>query len=192
MFIKKYNQFVKTKVNEDIDLPEDTINGNPELASEEDVEMEVNDMDDSDDMGITGENEYQEIENATEEEEMEEEGGAYIGQKMIQDLADALDVQPDADGSVTYNGKKINFYSETEKFHVDKKKFSSVEEVVNYLQGSTEETSEEDVRRNELEAEDDRAILAGEGEEDFEDEMEPETKFESKSYKFTRKFNNFR
>lgn len=192
MFIKKYNQFVKTKVNEDIDLPEDTINANPELASEEDVEMEVNDMDDSDDMGITGENEYQEIENATEEEEMEEEGGAYIGQKMIQDLADALDVQPDADGSVTYNGKKINFYSETEKFHVDKKKFSSVEEVVNYLQGSTEETSEEDVRRNELEAEDDRAILAGEGEEDFEDEMEPETKFESKSYKFTRKFNNFR
>lgn len=192
MFIKKYNQFVKTKVNEDIDLPEDTINGNPELASEEDVEMEVNDMDDSDDMGITGENEYQEIENATEEEEeMEEEGGAYIGQKMIQDLADALDVQPDADGSVTYNGKKINFYSETEKFHVDKKKFSSVEEVVNYLNGDVESTATpEDIRRDELEAEDDRALLSTEEEDEI--EMEPETKFESKSYKFTRKFNNFR
>lgn len=194
MFIKRYNQFVKNnKVNEDIDLPEDAINGNPDISAE-DTEMEINDMDDMDGMGITGENEYQEIENVEEEEEMEEEGGAYIGQKMIQDLADALDVQPDADGSVSYNGKKVNFYSETEKFHVDKKKFATVEEVVNYLQNEgveTPEPSEEDIRRDELEAEDDRALLVGEDDEDFEDEMAAE-KFESKSYKFTRKFKNFK
>jgi hypothetical protein len=160
MFIKRYNQFVKNnKVNEDLYLPEDAINGNPNMSDK--------------------------VENV-EEEQMEEEGGVYIGQKMIQDLAEALGVQPDADGSISYNGKKVNFYSETEKFHVDKKKFSTVEEVVNYLQneGSEKpESSEKNIRRDKLESDD----LTR----DFEDEMSEE-KFESKSYKFTRKFKKFK
>ena len=63
-----------------------------------------------------------------------EEEGTYIGTEMLQDLADALGAEV-MDNSVEYEGKKVNFYSETEKFHVDKKKFSTVEEVVDYLTG---------------------------------------------------------
>jgi len=70
----------------------------------------------------------------------EEEGGEYQGQILLHQLADELGTEVNADGSINYEGKKINFYSETEKFHVDNKKFSTVEEVVNYL-GSTSMTT---------------------------------------------------
>jgi uncharacterized protein (DUF736 family) len=66
----------------------------------------------------------------------EEEGGEYQGQILLDQLANELGTEVNADGSINYEGKKINFYSETEKFHVDNKKFSTVEEVINYL-GST-------------------------------------------------------
>ena len=68
----------------------------------------------------------------------EEEGGEYQGQMLLNQLANELGTEVDADGSINYEGKKINFYSETEKFHVDNKKFSTAEEVVNYLGGSNE------------------------------------------------------
>lgn len=63
-----------------------------------------------------------------------EEEGTYIGAEMLQNLADALGTEV-MDNAVEYEGKKVNFYSETEKFHVDKKKFNTVEEVVEYLTG---------------------------------------------------------
>lgn len=70
-----------------------------------------------------------------------EEEGTYIGAEMLQDLADALGTEV-IDNAVEYEGKKVNFYSETEKFHVDKKKFATVQEVVDYLTGGQPSHSE--------------------------------------------------
>ena len=55
---------------------------------------------------------------------------------LLNQLANELGTEVDSDSSINYEGKKINFYSETEKFHVDNKKFSTVEEVVDYLNKS--------------------------------------------------------
>jgi hypothetical protein len=106
----------------------------------------------------------------------EEEGGEYQGQMLLNQLANELGTEVDADGSVNYEGKKINFYSETEKFHVDGKKFSTVEEVVDYL-GSNESPELHDEEPSFDETEGDLANR------DLEDEM---GKFESKSYRHTR------
>ena len=62
------------------------------------------------------------------------------------------------------DGKEINFYSETEKFHIGRKRFDDVKDVLNYL----------GVKEN-----------AEPVERDFDEEMDPE--FEAKSYRFTRK-----
>jgi len=96
-----------------------------------------------------------------------EEEGTYIGTEMLQDLADALGAEV-MDNSVEYEGKKVNFYSETEKFHVDKKKFSTVEEVVDYLTGG-ESAIEKEMR----ETEEEKAKQMIE-DESMEDELEEE------------------
>ncbi len=63
----------------------------------------------------------------------EEEEGDYKGQTLMAELANKLGVKVE-NGAINYNGKKINFYSETEKFHVDKKKFETSDEVIQYLE----------------------------------------------------------
>ena len=157
--IKKYNQFVKGKVNEEFEMAEpetkpvtappvttpDTRPSRPgvvptTIPSEQDAPL------------------------AHYEEEEEEEGGEYIGKKMMNNLASELGTEIGEDGSINYNGKKINFYSETEKFHVDRKKFDTAQQVVDYLQGGSAE-------RQVPKLEDDR--------------IDPE--FEAKSYKYSRK-----
>jgi len=177
--IKRYSQFVKEnkQVNENIE-EFDEIPSN-EIESEDPDFAEVEDN---------------EVFNQAEEElgddnESEEEGGSYIGQEMIQNLADALDTQVDTDGSINYNGKKINFYSETEMFHIGNQKFETVDEVVDFLENENGISSNDgDIRQRELEDEDDKALLAGQDEEETEEQPE----FESKSYKHTRKFESFR
>ena len=48
--------------------------------------------------------------------------------------------------SIKYNGVNINYYSETEKIHIGKKKFGTADEALEYLKGeSSEESSEERV-----------------------------------------------
>lgn len=87
----------------------------------------------------------------------------YIGTKKMKELAAAL---PDAkleSGTLYYDGKEINFYSETEKFHIGKHKFNDVKDVLNFLGAKEEVISERD----------------------FDEELDPE--FEAKSYRFTRK-----
>jgi hypothetical protein len=102
-----------------------------------------------------------------EEDEEPQEGNEYIGELKIKELVNALG--PDAilnGNTVEYNGKEINFYSETEKFHVDRKKFETTEDVVEFLKGNEE--------------------VPVKTEKDFEDEtMDPE--FEAKSYRLSRK-----
>jgi hypothetical protein len=112
----------------------------------------------------------------------EEEGGEYQGQMLLNQLANELGTEVDTDGSINYEGKKINFYSETEKFHVDNKKFSTAEEVVNYLGGSNEAPENSHTHEHEEEPSFDET----EGDlarRDLEGEMGA---YESKSYRHTR------
>jgi hypothetical protein len=118
----------------------------------------------------------------------EEEGGEYQGQMLLNQLANELGTEVDDDGSINYEGKKINFYSETEKFHVDNKKFSTVEEVVNYLGGSNEDTenAHSKVLSKTHEHDEEPSFDETEGDlarRDLEDEMGA---YESKSYRHTR------
>lgn len=80
--------------------------------------------------------------NMVDHTEEEESDDVYFGKKMMDELAEALGTEV-VNNMIEYNGKKINFYSETEKFHVDKKKFSTVEEVLDYL-GEGETSMETD------------------------------------------------
>ena len=172
--IKRYNQFVQGKVNEEFDMDA--------------MEAPIVDMPEAEEAPV---NELPEVEEDPETELPEEEGGEYQGQILLNQLANELGTEVDADGSINYEGKKINFYSETEKFHVDNKKFSTAEEVVNYLGGSNE--SPEHTHTHEHEEE-----HSHENEEDFttveddDDDWSNENSFESKSYKHTRKFESFR
>lgn len=155
--IKRYNEFVNGKVNEDFETIDPMI------------EEPITDTE-------------SEVEEAPAAELPEEEGGEYQGQMLLNQLANELGTEVGEDGSINYEGKKINFFSETEKFHVDNKKFSTAEEVVNYL-GSTPMTSdEEDQMTGEREGER-RVGLDDIDEDEFE---RGDDAFESKSYRHTR------
>jgi hypothetical protein len=88
----------------------------------------------------------------------------YIGTKKMKELVDELGPEAKLEnGTIYYDGKEINFYSETEKFHIGRKRFDDVKDVLNFLGKKEEVISERD----------------------FEEELDPE--FEAKSYRFTRK-----
>ena len=178
--IKRYNEFVSGKVNEDFDM---------DAMKAPIVEEPITNT------------EISEVEEAPVAELPEEEGGEYQGQMLLNQLANELGTEVDADGSINYEGKKINFYSETEKFHVDNKKFSTAEEVVNYLGSAPMTSDEEDEMTGEREGErkaglDEIENLEDGSDfttvEDDDDDWSNENSFESKSYKHTRKFESFR
>jgi hypothetical protein len=89
----------------------------------DDDDMDDDDMDDDDMDGVEG-------------MEGEEEEGEYKGTLMMRELADLLDTEVSDSNEIEYNGHKINFYSETEKFHIGKKTFETPEEVVEYVESS--------------------------------------------------------
>jgi hypothetical protein len=72
------------------------------------------------------------LEDINDEVDMSEEEDTYLGEKLLQELADKLGTEVQ-NNQIDYNGVKINFFSETEKFHIGSKKFSSVEEVLDFL-----------------------------------------------------------
>jgi len=82
----------------------------------------------------------------------------------MKELAEALPDSKLEDGTLYYDGKEINFYSETEKFHIGRKRFDDVKDVLNYL-GVKE--SLEPIQS------------------DYDEEMDPE--FEAKSYRVSRR-----
>jgi hypothetical protein len=196
--IKRYSQFIK----ENIQAEEEHNVSDEDMETIRRGDEEGNDELFGDEETIEGDlpfkEETEEENDGSMEDQMEEEGGEYIGQKMMQELSDKLDCPVEADGSINCHGKKINFYSETEMFHVDKKKFSTVEEVVDYIENpgmenAGLETDEEEIRQSQKEREDNTALLANKGEfadEESQEEMEREMEeeYESKSYKKTRKF----
>jgi len=57
----------------------------------------------------------------------------YIGTKKMKELANALPGSKLENNTLYYEGQEINFYSETEKFHIGRKRFNEVEDVLNYL-----------------------------------------------------------
>lgn len=162
--IKRYNEFVSGKVNEEFDM---------DAMEAPIVEEPITDTE-------------SEVEEAPVADELpEEEGGEYQGQILLNQLANELGTEVEADGSINYEGKKINFYSETEKFHVDNKKFSTPEEVVAYLGSSNEAPEHTHTHEHEEEHshENEEGVTAVE---DEEDDWNNEGAFESKSYRHTR------
>lgn len=112
--IVKFEDFCKS-INEDID-PIQTQN------SENDSEVDFS-------------------ENLGEQEEEEEESGEYIGAKLMKELSDKLGT-PIVNNEINYNGMKINYFSETEKFHIGRDKFKTIDEVVDFLDKKTEPVKE--------------------------------------------------
>lgn len=145
--IKKYNKFVEDRlVKEDVQVvPEESTQVVPEEL----------------------------IQDIPEEEE-EEEGSEYIGDQKMKELGNILGVEKNENGSIEYKGKEINFYSETEKFHVDNKKFSTAEEVIAYLDGGGKNT-----HRN-------NRVVEPLVQPKEEERLDPE--FEAKSYRHSREF----
>lgn len=96
--------------------------------------------------------------------EVEEEQEDFYSGKL-KELAVDLGLDADAvqNNRLEYEGKEIIFPSETEKFHVDRKKFDTAKQVVDYLQGGTPNTPK------------------------LEDEDRVDPEFEAKSYKFSRR-----
>jgi hypothetical protein len=103
--IKRYNQFVNKKVNENK-------NEEPNLSNDEFVEIEK-----------------EEVEEYFEEEE--EEAGDFYNNKL-KELANLLGVEV-VDGKVEFEGKEIIFPSETDMYHYDKKKFKTAQEVFDFI-----------------------------------------------------------
>lgn len=62
----------------------------------------------------------------------EDDEDEYFGTKLLKELSDKLGTEV-VDNKIVYDGKTINFYSETEKFHIGNKKFSTPDEVIDYL-----------------------------------------------------------
>lgn len=172
--VKKYNDFIKSKMNEKFVMAP----GKPETV---DPEIEINPgtrepiIEPAPPSLIPDETEQDSPAKAIYGEEEEEGEDLYA--KSLQRLADMLGVEVE-NGSVNYEGKKIIFPAETEMYHVDKKKFRTAEEVVNYLESSVEKP---EMSRQDKEVVDNQAI----------EDLEMEFK-ESKSYKTTRSFRKFR
>ena len=62
----------------------------------------------------------------------EVEEGRYIGDILLKELAEKTGGVLEGN-TVVIDGKKVDFFSETEAFHVDGEKFKTVDEVINFL-----------------------------------------------------------
>lgn len=116
--IKRYNQFIK----ENDGFEEPSFEETEGRLAEEDLNQEMDSIDQENNI------------------EFEEEGEDVYSSKL-QELADKLGTEV-VDGKVEYEGKTIIFPSETEMYHIDKKKFKTSDEVVDYLQGSENKMQE--------------------------------------------------
>jgi len=129
MKLKRYNDYVKEDLQPMIDQKEILSSEMDEIDNDMDMDDEV--LNSEDDLLDSDEETY--IGNHMDDEEMgEEEGYEYKGTLLMKELADRLGSKV-VNNSIDYNGKKINYFSETEAFHVDKMKFETVDEVVDYL-----------------------------------------------------------
>lgn len=158
--IKKYNQFVKGRVNEDYDFEVES-----PVAPIDYTMGETENQLDNPPAEITLDPESTE---GVEEEEEEEGVNKY--EIALKELADAAGVEfVKGSNKVIINGKEVTFPSETEKYHITgvKKGLTSIEDVLANVGGKSNESPINSIK-------DEQAL---------EDEMGT---FESKSYKNTR------
>lgn len=160
--IKRYNQFVKGKVNEDYEMDaelEAPVRDLPSLGGRPPINPPTTEME--------SEFEGEEEEVATDKFEL-----------ALKTLADASGVEFEpGQKSVVIDGKEITFPAETEKYHIKgvKKGFTSVEDVLANLGGQTQLPTERSQEvRDEMTSLKDETLL---------DDSE---QFESKSYKSKR------
>lgn len=114
--IKNYNQFV---LNENDEYENEEI----EDGEIEDGEIKDGEIEDEENIDIVDNKKGQK----------EEENLDYYDGKL-KELANLLNIEPNYQKNyIEYEGKKIIFPSETEKYHVDNKKFATAEEVYEYL-----------------------------------------------------------
>lgn len=165
MKIKKFKQFLN--LNEELDLEEEESN-KPESEFLDDTEFDNiadlrsqigDDGFDSDDINDNINNAEEDLDNLqnnidnsdnTEEEEGEgQESYEYKGSLLLQELADKLGAEV-SDNQINYNGKTINFYSETERFHIGKDKFDSIEEVLDFLNVGADNDTVDNITEEEL------------------------------------------
>lgn len=178
--IKKYNQFVDDKVNEEFNFgaapaPAPSPNTSPSPTTRPSTPSKPEPRPNAP-SPIPGKRvspipaPAKAFIEADMEEEAEEVGDVY--RNKLKELADALGVELTNDKTVIYNSKKIYYPSETDKYHVEgvKKPFNTLDEVVSFLKsdGSNTEIEQDDYK--------------------YEDDLFIEDEFESKSYKKLRKF----
>lgn len=159
MKLKKFGQFVNT-INENSEFDDDFRLGQDEdtLSNEETIS--------------SGETDLAPV--AGEEEEPEQ---GYKGDSALPTLAELLGTEVDKEtNSITYEGKKINWFSETEMYQIDNKRFESAEEVVDYLSGQSESEEVQDINHLEKDVEDVEDDIA-----DVEDDLH-------ESFRHIRKF----
>ena len=110
--IKKYNQFVKSKINEDFTMA--PAPAAPEVKPDTEVKPGTEQM-------PKPPSPFKEPSPVPAPakahiEEEEEEGNDYIGRKMINQLANDLGTEVSNDGSIDYNGKKLTFIQKLKCF----------------------------------------------------------------------------
>lgn len=157
MKLKKFDQFVKN-INEEFipnefDKVDDLKNHVADEFSEEDYDLGDDDDDDTEEIGGKLKDDFvvddDDFVNDDDDDddfsgEEEEEGHEYEGTKKLNDLAQRLGSEV-IDNEINYNGFKINYYSETEKFHIGKEKFKTVDEVIDFLDSKEKNSEVEEV-----------------------------------------------
>ena len=120
--IKRYNQFIKEN---DEFMEEPSFEETEGTLAEEDLKQELD----------------QSEEPMQSEEAGEEEEAGDIYTNRLKELSEKLGTEV-VDGKIDYNGQTIIFPSETEMYHVGKKKFKTADEVVDFLEGTENKTQE--------------------------------------------------
>ena len=179
--IKKYNQFVKGKVNEDfeVEAPVRTLPSFGETTTKPVVKPDTTER-----PAPTRPTPFPNTRPATEPgtkaefEGEEEEVGVDKYEMALKNLADTAGVEFNTgDKVVVIDGKEVSFPAEDEKYHIKgvRKGFTTVEDVLANLGGAQNVPSErkEEVR-DEMSSIEDEEVL------------DREEQFESKSYKYKR------
>ena len=125
--IKRYNQFVKERIDENIDEEDEDLGFATHDGSFDGDDSDFDEMDEDDFSNS------RELPIEVEEDNFEEEEEGDIYASRMAELAQMLGTEVTDSNTIEYDGKQIIFPSETEMYHVDNKKFKTAEEVVNHL-----------------------------------------------------------
>lgn len=177
--IKRYNQFVKENINEDFQMAEPATEPAPAPTTKPGTKEEPT-QDPSEKPGKPSpfKKDRKSPIPAPSKAHVEEEIGEYQGTRMLKELSDIIGAQLNDDNSIDYEGKKINYFSEDEKFHIGKEKFDTVDDVVDYLEsGISNETDIEDYDDDSIDMED-----------EFIEEEEPEEVYQNESKSYRNRF----